>query len=103
MILVAPLVSSLRRSVAAGLACAILAGTGTAVAAPDLGKRACAQEARRLCPKEMGSFSRKRVEACMIAKVEQTSPVCHSAMLRIKAEREAMAKAQPSAAAIGKP
>ncbi len=91
------------RSLTAALACAILAGTGTAIAAPDLGKRACAQEARRLCPKEMSSLSRKRVEACMIAKVEQTSPVCHSAMLRIKAEREAMAKAQPSAVATGKP
>ena len=103
MILIAPLVSSLRRSVAAAFACAILAGTGTANAAPDLGKRACAQEARRLCPKEMGSFSRKRVEACMIVKIDQTSPVCHAAMLRIKGEREAMAKVQPSAAATGKP
>lgn len=91
------------RPLTAALACALLAGTGTAMAAPDLGKRACAQEARRLCPKEMGSFSRKRVEACMITKLDQTSPICHAAMLRIKAEREAMAKVQPSAAATGKP
>ena len=62
-----------------------------AQAAPDLGKRACAQEARRLCPAEMRTFSRRRVELCMIAKIDQTSPVCHAAMLRIKAERGAVA------------
>ena len=60
----------------------------------DPGKKACAQEARRLCPAEMKSLSRKKVEACMIRKVEQTSPVCHAAMLKIKAEREAAAEAK---------
>lgn len=59
------------------------------MAAGDPGKKACVEEARRLCPAEMRSFSRKKVEACMIVKIEQTSPVCHAAMLRIKAEREA--------------
>lgn len=34
-------------------------------------------------------MSRKKVEACMIQKIDQTSPTCHAAMLRIKAEREA--------------
>jgi len=63
---------------------------GTAQAAEDLGKKACAQEAKRLCANEMRSFSRKKVEACMIAKIDQTSPICHAAMLRIKAEREAL-------------
>lgn len=58
-------------------------------AAPDPGRKACAQEARRLCPAEMKSLSRKKVEACMIARIEQTSPVCRAAMLKIKAEREA--------------
>jgi hypothetical protein len=59
-----------------------------AIAAPDAGKKACAKEARTLCPAEMKAMSRKRVEACMIAKVEQTSPTCKAAMYRIKAERE---------------
>lgn len=58
----------------------------------DPGKKACAKEARMLCPAEMKAMSRKKVEACMIAKIGQTSPVCHAAMLRIKAEREAAAK-----------
>ena len=71
---------------------ALLAFAGTAQAAPDLGKRACAQEARKLCPAEMRSFSRKRVEACMIAKIDRTSAVCHAAMLTIKAQREATPK-----------
>ncbi|WP_230480726.1 hypothetical protein [Sphingomonas sp. Leaf21] len=64
------------------------AGTA-ALAEPDPGKKACVAEARRLCPAEMKTMSRKKVEACMIAKIEQTSPVCHAAMLKIKAEREA--------------
>ena len=76
-----------------GASCTILlafaaSGSG-ALAASDPGKKACVQEARRLCPAEMRTFSRKRVEACMIAKLEQTSPTCHQAMLKIKAEREA--------------
>lgn len=80
------------RGLAACIATMALCGaSGPAQAAPDLGKRACAQEARRLCPAEMRTFSRRRVELCMIAKIDQTSPVCHAAMLRIKAEREAAA------------
>ncbi len=57
--------------------------------AEDPGKKACAAEARVLCPAEMRSFSRKKVEACMIARIDQTSPACHAAMLQIKAERQA--------------
>jgi len=77
-----------RRFTACAAAIALIGVCGTAQAAPDLGKRACAQEARQLCPAEMGTFSRHRVEACMIAKIDQTSPNCHAAMLRIRAERE---------------
>lgn len=67
-----------------------LGATGVrAQAQPDPGKKACVAEARRLCPMEMKSMSRKKVEACMIQKIDQTSPTCHAAMLRIKAEREA--------------
>lgn len=71
------------------LACATPA---VAQAKTDPGKKACVKEARALCPAEMKSMSRKKVEACMIAKIEQTSPVCHAAMLRMKAERETAAK-----------
>lgn len=66
-----------------------------AYAGADPGKKACVQEARRLCPAEMKSLSRKKVEACMIAKISQTSPVCHAAMLRIKAQREAAVAVRP--------
>ena len=75
--------------------CALLmpmAMSGSAHATDDPGKKACAKEARKLCPAEMKSLSRKKVEACMIANVERTSPGCKAAMLRIKAEREAAAK-----------
>lgn len=71
---------------------ALLTSAGAASAGPDIGKRACAKEARRLCPAEMRSFSRKRVEACMIVKIDQTSAVCHATMLQIKAQREAAIK-----------
>jgi hypothetical protein len=59
------------------------------VSAGDPGKKACATEARALCPAEMRTFSRKKVEACMIARIDQTSPICHAAMLQIKAQRGA--------------
>ena len=71
---------------------ALIGSAGAAQAGQDLGKKACAQEARRLCPAEMRSFSRKRVESCMIVKIDQTSAICHAAMLKIKAQREAAGK-----------
>lgn len=72
----------------------LLAGAGQGALLPqsDPGKKACVAEARRLCPAEMKSLSRKKVEACMIEKIDLTSPTCHAAMLRIKAQREASAK-----------
>jgi hypothetical protein len=77
----------------ARLSLALLALTTLATAsnasAADPGKKACAAEARTLCPAEMRTFSRKKVEACMIAKIDQTSPLCHAAMLQIKAQRGA--------------
>lgn len=81
-----------RASVLIGGALVAIALGAPAHAAPDLGKKACAKEARTLCPAEMKSMSRKRVEACMIAKVERTSPTCKAAMYRIKAERERAGK-----------
>lgn len=67
-----------------------VAVTSPASAAPDPGKKACAQEARKLCPAEMKTLSRKKVEACMIQNIEKTSLTCKSAMLKIKAERESL-------------
>ena len=66
--------------------------SGPANAATDLGKKACVQEEKRLCPAAMKSMSRKKVETCMITKIAETSPVCHAAMLKIKAQREAAIK-----------
>jgi hypothetical protein len=77
-----------------GAFAASIAMTSPAFAAPDPGKKACVQEARKLCPAEMKSLSRKKVEACMIRNIEKTSPTCKSAMLKIKAEREALARRQ---------
>lgn len=83
------MVAKLFRGMLANLAAIGLIGaSSSAVAKTDLGKKTCAQEAKRLCPSEMRSFSRKKVEACMIRRIDQTSAVCHDAMLRIKAERE---------------
>ena len=65
-----------------------------AQAAPDEGKRACLSDAKVLCKAEMRSMSRKRVQACLIAKIEQTSPVCHTTMLKLKAAHEAATAAK---------
>ena len=66
--------------------------SGPASAATDPGKKACVQEAKRLCPAAMKSMSRKKVETCMITKIAETSAVCHAAMLKIKVQREAAMK-----------
>lgn len=83
---------NLRKFANAGVILSLCAMASVVQAQSDPGKKACAQEARRLCPAEMKAMSRKKVEGCMISKIEQTSPVCHAAMLRIKAEREASVK-----------
>lgn len=70
---------------------AALATAPVVQAQPDPGKKACVAEARRLCPAEMKSMSRRKVEACMIRRIADTAPTCRSAMLKIKAEREAKA------------
>lgn len=82
------------RGIALGLSAIIMsvAMSGPAIAAPNPGKKACVKEARTLCPAEMKSLSRKKVEACMIRNIEKTSPTCKSAMLQIKAERETTAR-----------
>lgn len=77
-----------------GAIAALIAMTSPAFATPDPGKKACVQEARKLCPAEMKSLSRKKVEACMIRNIEKTSPTCKTSMLKIKAEREALARRQ---------
>ena len=64
----------------------------SAMAAADPGKKACFQDARVLCPAAMRTLSRKKVEACMVANIDKTSPTCKAAMLKIKAEREAKAR-----------
>ncbi len=75
---------------ALGLALAALgAGSAVPALAADPGKRACIQDAHRLCQPEFNSMRRSRVEACLIAKIDQTSAICHSTMLQIKVQREA--------------
>lgn len=84
--------NNLGRMIAPVLAAAAMTLSVSAVAASDPGKKACVAEAKHLCPNEMRSLSRKKVEACMIVKIEQTSPICHAAMLKIKTERETAIK-----------
>lgn len=73
---------------------AALVATSPAAAAPDEGKRACLTDAKALCAAEMRSFSRKKVQACLIVKIDKTSPVCHATMLKLKAEHDAAAAAK---------
>ena len=87
-------ISRLSQAISAAAALSILVWPGGALAASDPGKQACAREARKLCPAEMKTLSRKKVEACMIVRINQTSAACHAAMLRIKAQREGAATPQ---------
>ena len=68
---------------------AALLVTAPAQAAPDPGKRACLHDAKLLCAAEMRSLSRKKVQVCLIAKIEKTSSLCHVTMLKLKAEHDA--------------
>lgn len=70
---------------------AALVATAPAQAAPDPGKRACLNDAKVLCVAEMRSLSRKKVQACLIAKIDKVGPVCHTTMLKLKAEHDAAA------------
>lgn len=72
-----------------GTCFAFAAASHVAAAAPDPGKKACAKEAKILCPQEMKSLSRKKVEACMVKNVDKVSPTCKDAMYEIKRQREA--------------
>jgi hypothetical protein len=76
----------------AALACVLASASHADPSAEAAGKKACVAEARTLCPAEMKSMRRKRVEACMIAQIDRTSAACHAAMLKIKAAREASSK-----------
>lgn len=73
-------------------ALALLGAPNASAADRDPGKKACAKEAKVLCPREMRSLSRKKVEACMVKNVEKVSPTCKEAMYEIKRMREAKGK-----------
>ena len=44
---------------------------------------------------KMKTLSRKRVQACLIAKMSQVSPVCHATMMTLKSQHDA-ARHQPA-------
>ncbi len=64
---------------------AALLATNPAHAA-DEGKHACMGDAKRLCSAEMKSLSRSKVRACLIAHMEQTTPMCHDFMVKARAQ-----------------
>jgi hypothetical protein len=57
--------------------------------AEDAGRKACFADAKRLCPAQVNAFKRKAVEACMIQRIDETSPTCHATMLAIRDQRQA--------------
>lgn len=75
-----------------GVAFALVVVPGSAIAAADPAKKACIKDARALCPNEMKSLSRKKVEACMVKNVERVSPSCKEAMYEVKRIRESKKK-----------
>jgi hypothetical protein len=59
----------------------------TPASAADQGRKACFADAKRLCPAQVKAFNRKAAEACMIQRIEETSPTCHATMLAIRDQR----------------
>jgi len=53
--------------------------------AADPAKAACQADARRLCPAEVKMMSRSRVRACLITRMDQTTPACHDFMVKARA------------------
>jgi hypothetical protein len=76
------------------IALIVMIAHGPAFAAPDEGKRACYGDAKRLCAVEMRSMRRSKVSACLVARIDATSPVCHAAMLKLKSEHDQTALRQ---------
>ena len=73
----------------------ILLSMSVAALADDPARRACHADAVRLCPAEVHSLNRRRVELCLWARVNQTTPVCHAMILTIHAQRAAAASRAP--------
>ena len=73
-----------------GGALAVLAAAlSTAAQADDPARKACYADAKRLCPEAVHALSRKRAEACLAVKIEQTSPGCHAMILKVREQRAA--------------
>lgn len=68
---------------------ASFAGMATQANAEDIGKKACYQDAKQLCPDDVKALSRSRVRACLIKNIDKTSAFCHATMLKLKAENQA--------------
>ena len=68
---------------------AMLVALPVSLQAADPAKKACMADAKRLCPDAIKAMSRSRARACLIVKVEQTSPTCHSFMLKAEADAAA--------------
>ena len=60
--------------------------------ADDPARRACYPDAVRLCPAEVRSLSRHRVELCLANRIDQTTPACHAMILTVRAQRQAAAR-----------
>lgn len=68
---------------------ALLAATLSAAVAhaDDPARKACYADAKRLCPEAVHALSRKQAEVCLAAKIDQTSPGCHTMILKVREQR----------------
>jgi len=64
--------------------------------AADPAKAACMADAKRLCPAEMKMLSRSRVRACLISRIDQTTPTCHDFMVKAREQALSGHKPEPS-------
>lgn len=68
----------------------------TSAHAADPAKAACMADAKRLCPTEIKMMSRSRVRACLITRIDQTTPNCHDFMVKARAQALSGHKPDPS-------
>jgi hypothetical protein len=71
-------------------------GASTPQAAPvsEQARRACRDDAFRLCPAQVALMSRSRVRACLGEKVAQLSPPCAEVIRAGNARRQAQSQSQ---------
>lgn len=75
----------------------VLSQAGPLMAAPDPARQACMADAHRFCEADVKAMNRRKVRACLIEHMANTSPPCHDFMVKARAAALSGQKPDPSA------